>query len=60
MNADRGWMVLVHAGEIGRSELNEITERIIGCAFTVSNALGGGFVEKVYENALAYELRIMD
>jgi GxxExxY protein len=31
--------------------------RIIGCAFTVANTLGPGFVEKVYENALAHELR---
>ncbi|HWC00273.1 MAG TPA: GxxExxY protein [Bryobacteraceae bacterium] len=37
--------------------LNEITERIIGCAYTVVNTLGVGFLEKVYENALAYELR---
>jgi GxxExxY protein len=35
-----------------------ISERIIGCAFTVGNELGSGFVEKVYENALAHELRI--
>lgn len=34
-----------------------LTERIIGCAFTVSNTLGCGFLEKVYENALAHELR---
>lgn len=34
-----------------------VTQRIIGCAFTVSNGLGAGFVEKVYENALAHELR---
>ena len=34
-----------------------ITEKIIGCAFRVHNALGGGFLEKVYENALAHELR---
>jgi GxxExxY protein len=34
-----------------------VTERIIGCAFKVSNTLGSGFLEKVYENALAYELR---
>jgi GxxExxY protein len=27
------------------------------CAYTVSNTLGSGFLEKVYENALAYELR---
>jgi GxxExxY protein len=37
--------------------LNEITERVIGCAYTVINTLGHGFLEKVYENALAYELR---
>lgn len=37
--------------------LNEVTKRIIGCAFAVSNGLGAGFLEKVYENALAYELR---
>lgn len=44
MNADeRGW--------------NQITERIIGCAFKVANTLGCGFLEKVYHNALAYELR---
>jgi GxxExxY protein len=38
-------------------ELNRITERIIGSAFQVSNTLGNGFLEKVYENALAHELR---
>ena len=37
--------------------LDEITERVIGCAYTVANTLGSGFLEKVYENALAYELR---
>jgi GxxExxY protein len=39
------------------ARLNAISERIIGCAFTVGNALGHGFLEKVYENALAHELR---
>ena len=34
-----------------------ITRRIIGCAYRVSNTLGSGFLEKVYENALAHELR---
>ncbi len=37
--------------------INKITENIIGCAFTVLNTLGCGFLEKVYENALAHELR---
>ena len=34
-----------------------LTEKIIGCAFKVANTLGPGFLEKVYENALAHELR---
>ncbi|HBX67894.1 MAG TPA: GxxExxY protein [Chloroflexi bacterium] len=38
-------------------EIDKLTERIIGCAYAVSNALGIGFVEKVYENAFAHELR---
>ncbi len=38
-------------------KLNQLSERIIGCAFKVSNVLGCGFLEKVYENALAHELR---
>ena len=33
-----------------------LTERILNCAFRVSNELGMGFLEKVYENALAHEL----
>jgi GxxExxY protein len=38
-------------------ELNEASRRVLGCAFIVANTLGCGFVEKVYENALAHELR---
>jgi len=40
-----------------RWELNKVTEIVIGCAFKVSNTLGCGFLEKVYENALVHELR---
>ena len=36
---------------------NEITEKIIGSAYAVSNTLGSGFLEKVYENALYIEIR---
>ena len=36
--------------------LNYLTEKIIGCAFEVSNVLGCGFLEKVYERALVQEL----
>jgi len=35
----------------------EITKKIIGCAYTVHNELGAGFLEKVYENALVLELQ---
>ena len=35
---------------------SELTERIIGCAFDVSNELGAGFLEAVYESALAIAL----
>jgi GxxExxY protein len=37
--------------------LNDLSGRVIGCAFTVPNTLGAGFLEKVYENALAIEMR---
>lgn len=40
-----------------RQWLNQISERIIQCAYEVSNTLGCGFLEKVYENAPAVELR---
>jgi len=39
-----------------RENLNFITEKVIGCAFKVSNTLGAGFLEKVYQNALFIEL----
>lgn len=44
----------MHADETG---VNRLSERIIGCAFQVLNTLGARFLEKVYENALAHELR---
>jgi GxxExxY protein len=38
-------------------EINQLTEIVIGKAFDVINTLGVGYLEKVYENALALELR---
>ncbi|GAB4457563.1 MAG: GxxExxY protein [Anaerolineae bacterium] len=35
----------------------DLTKAIIGAFYDVYNALGYGFLEKVYENALVYELR---
>jgi GxxExxY protein len=37
--------------------MDELTQKVIHCAFAVSNTLGCGFLERVYENALAHELR---
>jgi GxxExxY protein len=36
---------------------NQVSERILGCAFRMMNTLGCGFLEKVCESALALELR---
>ncbi len=36
---------------------SDITEKIIKAAYDVYNTLGYGFLEKVYENALAIELK---
>ena len=35
----------------------ELTKTIIGCAYTVHNTLGVGFLEKVYDQALMLELK---
>jgi len=42
---------------LDRNEMSELTQSVIRCVFAVSNTLGCGFLEKVYENALAHELR---
>jgi GxxExxY protein len=39
-----------------KGHLNELSRLIIGRAFQVQNTLGVGFLEKDYENALAYEI----
>ncbi len=39
------------------SEVNKITEAIIGAAITVHRRLGPGLLESAYEACLAYELR---
>lgn len=39
-------------------ETEQLTEKIIGCAFQVQQSLSPGFLEKVYENALRIELEL--
>jgi GxxExxY protein len=43
--------------DVDRQAMDALTERIIGAAMEVSNVLGTGFLEKVYENALVEELK---
>ena len=38
-------------------EINDITYRINGAVFEVNRVLGSGFLEKVYENALLFEIK---
>ena len=38
--------------------LDSLTERVLGAVFEVSNTLGAGFLEKVYERALLRELAL--
>ena len=47
----------MHAKHADSDSLNDLSRQVIGCAFTVLNTLGVGFLEKVYQNALAFELR---
>lgn len=39
-----------------RLKMDELTSQIIGCVYAVSNTLGCGFLEKIYQNALLLEL----
>jgi len=54
MQGKQDYKPQVHTDE---TDLKLLSEIIIGSAFAVLNTLGAGFLEKVYENALAHELR---
>ena len=41
-----------------RRYLDSLSERVLGVVFEVSNRLGAGFLEKVYQRALLTELRL--
>lgn len=42
----------MHAEHADSDGLNDLSGAVIGCAFTVLNTAGVGFLKKVYENAL--------
>jgi GxxExxY protein len=46
------------ASDPERARLEELVEKVIGAAYEVSNVLGSGFLEKVYERALIEELNL--
>ena len=41
-----------------RAALEALVEAVVGAAYEVSNVLGAGFLEKLYERALIEELRL--
>jgi GxxExxY protein len=41
-----------------RASLNSLVHVVVGAAYEVSNTLGAGFLEKVYERALLSELAL--
>jgi len=45
---------------VDRTELNKLTEKIIGIAIEVHKYLGPGFVERIYEQALVQDMKQMD
>ena len=42
------------------TQINELSNRVIGCAIKVHRGLGPGFVEKIYAKALEHELKTHD
>jgi GxxExxY protein len=54
-NSERSWDWTAQYGT-GMNNLESLTESVLGAVFEVSNTLGVGFLEKVYERALVREL----
>ncbi len=43
---------------MNKTDINQITHKIIGCAMKVHSALGSGFQEVIYQRALAIEMNL--
>jgi len=54
MNTDKKGEIAEPEIDVSYPEL-ELTGKILECAFAVHNALGAGFLERVYSNALVIE-----
>ncbi len=52
-----GYLVDHNLVKVLTMEYEELTEKIIGCAYRVYNKLGFGFLESVYQKCLMIELR---
>ncbi len=52
-----GWKEMIF---MENYKYEDTTEKIIGAAYKVHNTLGSGFLEKVYQNSLAIELKALD
>jgi GxxExxY protein len=46
------------AFSVGADSFDSLTERVLAAVFEVSNTLGAGFLEKIYERALLKELSL--
>jgi GxxExxY protein len=49
---------VLHMDTDDRESLNALLEFVVGAAYEVSNTLGAGFLEKLYERALINELTL--
>ena len=49
--------ICVRLWQYNRMDINELAYQINGAIYEVNRTLGAGFLEKVYENALMFELR---
>lgn len=46
--------------KMNKTDINQITHKIIGCAMKVHSTLGNGFQEVIYQRALAIEMSVED